>query len=411
MVLCACLHPPRECQQVIQVSTESSYQLRVGGEFMNNYTQLLAYPEVLKGEPVHMVRQPYSEHSARVHVKRLRDVLESPPLQSELLSPEAAAATAAAAPPPPSPAPAPPAPAATMKRLMAEHPVEDDPVPLDLSALPAMQHAAAMAVSSSAGAPVPACVQSLTFSGWNPPPPPRRLMGDLFYVFATTLEGAELHITATSAGFYVNMSRGDTAFNPTPAHTPHRAYSLVDLLSSASPKFRKNWAALCASAAEAPEQIRTPSAFPVALLQTFDGRPPTDSVGFNGLIGGLAFHHVPWLAAAMDKHSSGGGGGRGHGRGHARSSGHTHTHGFDMNRAEGALTESWGVADVACGRDWNSEYQSYRQMPSDTVEQRVERMRLLARLQADFVDAVRRVALRLFCVASCGARSAALLLT
>ena len=407
MVLCACLHPPRECQQVIQVSTESSYQLRVGGEFMNNYTQLLAYPEVLKGEPVHMVRQPYSEHSARVHVKRLRDVLESPPLQSELLSPEAAAALRASV----AAAAAPPAPAATMKRLMAEHPVEDDPVPLDLSALPAMQHAAAMAVSSSAGAPVPACVQSLTFSGWNPPPPPRRLMGDLFYVFATTLEGAELHITATSAGFYVNMSRGDTAFNPTPAHTPHRAYSLVDLLSSASPKFRKNWAALCASAAEAPEQIRTPSAFPVALLQTFDGRPPTDSVGFNGLIGGLAFHHVPWLAAAMDKHSSGGGGGRGHGRGHARSSGHTHTHGFDMNRAEGALTESWGVADVACGRDWNSEYQSYRQMPSDTVEQRVERMRLLARLQADFVDAVRRVALRLFCVASCGARSAALLLT
>ncbi len=36
---------------------------------------------------------------------------------------------------------------------------------------------------------LPQCIRSLAFSGWNPPPAPRRMQGDLAYLRLETLEG------------------------------------------------------------------------------------------------------------------------------------------------------------------------------------------------------------------------------
>ncbi|VDP53729.1 unnamed protein product [Schistosoma mattheei] len=49
------------------------------------------------------------------------------------------------------------------------------------------------------------CVRQLNYSNWNPPPPARRLLGDLIYLFFHTLEDKKYHITACPRGFYVNM--------------------------------------------------------------------------------------------------------------------------------------------------------------------------------------------------------------
>lgn len=49
------------------------------------------------------------------------------------------------------------------------------------------------------------CVRQLNYSNWNPPPSPRRLLGDLIYLFFHTLEDKRYHITACPRGFYVNM--------------------------------------------------------------------------------------------------------------------------------------------------------------------------------------------------------------
>jgi protein TIF31 len=51
----------------------------------------------------------------------------------------------------------------------------------------------------------PQCLKVLTTSGWNPPPGPRKLHGDLLYVYVVTLEEKRFHITASTRGFYVNL--------------------------------------------------------------------------------------------------------------------------------------------------------------------------------------------------------------
>ncbi len=48
------------------------------------------------------------------------------------------------------------------------------------------------------------CLNSLTFSAWNPPTQSRAMFGDLAYLSVQTLEGRTLHITAHTQGFYVN---------------------------------------------------------------------------------------------------------------------------------------------------------------------------------------------------------------
>ena len=51
--------------------------------------------------------------------------------------------------------------------------------------------------------PVLSCLRSLTYSAYNPPPPSRKLRGDLLYLVVHTLEDNRLHITAAIDGFYV----------------------------------------------------------------------------------------------------------------------------------------------------------------------------------------------------------------
>lgn len=48
------------------------------------------------------------------------------------------------------------------------------------------------------------CIDSLVYSSYNPVPPYRKLVGDLFYLTVKTLEGNEYGITCCSNGFYKN---------------------------------------------------------------------------------------------------------------------------------------------------------------------------------------------------------------
>jgi len=63
---------------------------------------------------------------------------------------------------------------------------------------------------------LPKCIARLALSGWNPPPPNRRLQGDLFYIDVTTLEGESFVVTASSRGFYINQSKNTVKFDPAP---------------------------------------------------------------------------------------------------------------------------------------------------------------------------------------------------
>ncbi|KAF1791688.1 Clustered mitochondria protein, N-terminal [Phytophthora cactorum] len=99
-------------------------------------------------------------------------------------------------------------------------------------------------------AKLPACVKSIVFSGYNPPPGPRKLAGDLLYLEVVIAgDNTRYHITAHVNGFFVNRSTA-TKFDPRPHKTaPAHSHLLVDVLSNVSPKFRESYAALLAKAA------------------------------------------------------------------------------------------------------------------------------------------------------------------
>ena len=87
------------------------------------------------------------------------------------------------------------------------------------------------------------CIKVLSMSMWNPPPGNRKLHGDLLYLYVATIEQKRFHITCNPRGFFVNQSDIET-FNPKPAAGAQIYHSLIDLLNTLSPQFKKNFAIL-----------------------------------------------------------------------------------------------------------------------------------------------------------------------
>lgn len=86
------------------------------------------------------------------------------------------------------------------------------------------------------------CVDSITFSSYNPVPPYRKMVGDIFYLSVKTLEGNEWGITCSVNGFYKNNSVEKLVFNPLPYTKGHpcSSYTLVGCLHQLSSTFGKN---------------------------------------------------------------------------------------------------------------------------------------------------------------------------
>lgn len=84
----------------------------------------------------------------------------------------------------------------------------------------------------------------ISFGGFNPPPPHRRLLGDLVYL-EVQLPGNEemVHITAIPTGFYVNRSKGGK-FDPSPSAEPCFSHELLDCLLQKSDSLRHAWVSL-----------------------------------------------------------------------------------------------------------------------------------------------------------------------
>ncbi len=82
---------------------------------------------------------------------------------------------------------------------------------------------------------------TISFGGFNPPPPHRRLIGDLAYLEIEMPEkGEKFHVTACPSGFYVNRS-SDTKFDPTPADKPCFSHALLDCMLQRSSSLCQAW--------------------------------------------------------------------------------------------------------------------------------------------------------------------------
>jgi len=182
-------------------------------------------------------------------------------------------------------------------------------------------------------------IRFLGVSEWHPPPQNRMLMGDFFYLDLTTVEGKTHTITASARGFFVNGS-SRKGFNPLPNTAFKPCVLLVDLIRAASPAFDE----YCAATAEA-ASVRHP-------FQVVDPPFPKDC----------------WTRPVEQARRS-------------------------VLRCAGlGATENrptYGPeAYIQHLRDWNEDYQSVREMPRTTPQEKIFRDHAMFRLQKDFVDEV-----------------------
>ena len=184
--------------------------------------------------------------------------------------------------------------------------------------------------------PLPSCLHSIHYSGWNPPPGPQRLKGDLLYLDVTTLEGLSFCITASPQGFYLNSSDKEH-FDPAPLQDlGARCHTLAALLSQISPSFKKNIALHR-------KELQRRHSFELI---------PTP------------FQVHCWLS-------------------------HPSRHTYNLVRAHDFLQSRLGHEEHTLGqlRDWNAELSGSRDLPRDTVYHRMVRERAIYKVYTDFIEA------------------------
>lgn len=305
----------------------SCFHLEHNGSRINDYVELSEVPAIGPSSELLLVEDPYTEKEARIHLLRTRELVG---VASARLDPVGGIAAGMAL-----------FGAVDVTRGGAPHPLSDyqfdAPASLDQFLPPA-----SLAPSSAAASPPPKCVKGLFLSPWNPPPYHLRQRGHLLYIQAATLEGETVHITSHVSGFYVNRS-STSKFDPAPRSPTLHAHSLVTLLGRISPGSDSGFLALQQhSAAQDP-------------LITF---APTNAIPA-----------APWLVPGPD----------------AQHRAHT----ADLARPQEQFLLA-GAEGIDSLRDFNEEFQSTRELPRDSVQDRVFRERLLSKLFADYTDAAVR---------------------
>ncbi|KAL2754701.1 hypothetical protein ACRALDRAFT_2054535 [Sodiomyces alcalophilus JCM 7366] len=193
----------------------------------------------------------------------------------------------------------------------------------------------------------PKTVKSICLSPWNPPPCHLRQQGHLLYLVVATMEGEQHHITSHVGGFYVNKS-SNSKFDPQPRSPPkgHSAHSILDLLSSVSPSFKVSFHA----------------------LQEFNAqRDPLSTIPIAN-----AIPAAPWVIPTTSSLLS--------------------SHASDPARSQETYLLA-GADNTDTLRDWNEELQSARELPKETIQDRVFRERIISKLFADYNDAATRGAI------------------
>ena len=191
--------------------------------------------------------------------------------------------------------------------------------------------------------PQPKPVKCISVSPWNPPPYYLRSRGHLLYIQVLTLEGEQFQVTAHVTGFYVNKCTTGK-FDPAPRTIPkaHSAHSLLTLISKLSPGFDSAFKAL--QTANGPNVKDPLSAFPLS----------------------NALPASPWIvsqtSAILSEHQS------------------------DITRTQESFLVS-GADNAETLRDWNEEFQTTRELPKETVQDRVFRERVTSKLFADYNEA------------------------
>ena len=284
----------------------------------------------------------YNEKSARDHVQRIRSLLESPlHLRSFKIPPHDDNAKAQA----------------------AKSPKGNKPTSNEVETMSSLTHdvsigsfaketllcfADTYGCKEEAGSFMSDAVKSITFSGFNPLPGPRTVLGELFFIEVSTADGT-VFVSVTTNGFYVNRSSRHQ-FDVTPQTHPSFSHELLLCLMHHSPKVKDSWILLT----QRPFTPYTPMQGILVdykngkLQRTMDSLSPT------------------WLNS-------------------------THPHTYSLSRAIDAFGDTFGADEMGPPREWNEEVQSLRFMEGKTVMERLSAAKYIHKTNTEFYEASKRL--------------------
>ncbi|XP_076835509.1 clustered mitochondria protein homolog isoform X2 [Brachyhypopomus gauderio] len=322
----------QEIKQVLMDRKETCHRtcfsLQLEGSMLDNFSHLSTITSLKEGSLLKIVEEPYTVREVRVHLRHIRELLKSMDPADAYNGMEGSSLT-------------------FLRFFSEEHTEESNRVrkmgeelkPFDCSPpeyiLPETKEFLLRPLQPQTENLKPTeCLKVLTTSSWNPPPGNRKMHGDLMYLNVVTMEDRHYSITASARGFYLNQST-TYSFNPRPANPSVLCHSLVELLSQISPVFKKNFSALL--------EKRT-STHPFERIAT-------------------PFQVFSWAAPAVD-------------------------HAIDCVRAEDPSPSCLPYEENVPGqiRDWNEELQSTRELPRESLKDRLLRDRAIFKANSDFVS-------------------------
>ncbi|XP_068144556.1 protein clueless [Drosophila tropicalis] len=306
------------------------FSLQLGNNTLDNFAELKTVENLEQGSTIKVVEDPYTMREARIHVRHVRDLLKNLDPTDAYNGIDCTSLTYLNT--------------ITQGDLLDKKKTRPDSVDCTPPeyVTPGVKEPPLLPLHPNIkNAKGPQALKVLTTSAWNPPPGPRKLHGDLMYLYVVTMEEKRFHISACSKGFFINQST-DENFNPKPDNPSHLSHSLIDLLSQISPIFRRAFQSI--------QKRRT-------LRHAFE-RVATP------------YQVYQWASPQLE-------------------------HTVDAIRAEDAFSSKLGYEEHIPGqtRDWNEELQTTRELPRKTLPERLMRERAIFKVHGDFVTAATRGAM------------------
>jgi protein TIF31 len=304
------------------------FSLQLDGVTLDNFAELKNVEGLKEGSIIKVVEEPYTMREARIHVRHVRDLLKSMDPADSYNGVDCSSLTFLHT--------------ITQGDLLEKKKTRPDSVDCTPPEyiMPGAKERPLLPLQPgiNKNQKTPQALKVLTTSAWNPPPGPRKLHGDLMYLYVITMEDKRFHISACPRGFYVNQS-SDEEFNPKPNNPSYLCHSLIDLLSQISPTFRRCFSQM--------QKKRTQ-------------RHPFERVA-------TPYQVYTWSAPTLE-------------------------HTIDAIRAEDVFSSKLGYEEHIPGqtRDWNEELQTTRELPRKSLPERLLRERAIFKVHSDFVTAATR---------------------
>ncbi|KAL9094459.1 MAG: hypothetical protein Q9165_003309 [Trypethelium subeluteriae] len=320
------------------------FHLEHDNERVNDFVELSEVPNIKSGSKLRLVEDPYTEKDARIHFIRIRELIGAAGDRTDLLHGINAGLslydTVRAQNNPGTSA----LPSTNSKSTTVTNGGND---PMDNYSLRAPANV--LSILSHQPRPSPSSiVKSMQLSPWNPPPHQLRLRGHLLYLEVMIKDGNAIHITCDIHGFYVNRSTS-TRFDPSPKYPRGSEqglkHSLLTLLQRHVANFDSK-------------------------LQEFQQENSTGELLATCQLPN-AIPASPWLVPSWELSTD---------------------HFPDVVRTQESYLLS-GSEGTETLRDWNEEFQSTRELPKESISDRVFRERLVAKIFADYNEVATRGAI------------------